>query len=442
MRRVLVLSYFHPPLGGAGALRTLTLLRRLPAMGYEPVVITGPGETFGRFRPLDASLAPIEGLDVRRIPGPEPERAAGGRLERLKPGPSAWERWLEEGFVQVGRQVPDVDLVYCDMGPDATAFAGARLAAELNVPWVPDLGDPWALDEMRNYPTALHRFVDRRNMRRVMSSAAAVVMNTREAAKALRDAFPEQRDRPVLALPVGFDAGDFEGYAHTPDGDAFRIVHTGSFHTRLAFDHQHSAKLRKLLRGGPDQSVDVLPRSPFYLRKAIDALEATHPELYNRIELHLAGSLTDADREVLAGLPNVHEHGFLTHHETLALIHSADLLFLPMQDVPGGGRVRIVPCKGYEYLAAGRAVLAALPDGDGRDLFERAPAAYVTRPKDVDAMAAAIVAESEREHRHASVAEDRAELIAHLERGYLNRELVRTFDELLGVPATQAARAA
>ena len=47
MRRVLVLSYFHPPIGGAGALRTLTLLRRLPSLGYEPVVVTGPGETSG-----------------------------------------------------------------------------------------------------------------------------------------------------------------------------------------------------------------------------------------------------------------------------------------------------------------------------------------------------------------------------------------------------------
>ena len=59
--------------------------------------------------------------------------------------------------------------------------------------------------------------------------------------------------------------------------------------------------------------MDVLTRSPFYLRKALDRLARTDPELFGRIELHLAGGMTDADRRVLDGLPNVHDHGFLSH---------------------------------------------------------------------------------------------------------------------------------
>jgi glycosyltransferase involved in cell wall biosynthesis len=294
---------------------------------------------------------------------------------------------------------------------------------------------------MRVYPTALHRWIDRAGMRRTLRSAAAVVMNTREAADALRRAFPEHRDRPVPALPVGFDAADFAAPRPGPSGDAFRIVHTGSFHTRLALDHQRSARLRGLLRGGPEQPVDVLPRSPYYLRRALDRIAAERPELAARIELHLAGPLTDADRGVLEGLPNVHAHGFLTHRETLALIDSADLLFLPMQDLPEGGRVRIVPCKGYEYLASGRPVLAALPDGDGRDLFERTAASYVVRPTDDGAMAEAILAETRRPDRRRSVAAERAEAIAWLERGSLNRELVATFDAVLGGAAARPAAA-
>jgi glycosyltransferase involved in cell wall biosynthesis len=400
-------------------------------MGYEPIVVTGPGETFGRFRPNDPSLAALDGVEVRRIPGPEPVRSEG-RLQRLDPRRNAWEKWLEDGMVAVGRQVEDVDLIYADMGPDATAFAGARLARELDCPWIPDLGDPWALDEMRVYLTAVHRRVDMAGMRRALRSASAVVMNTKEASLALREAFAEHREHPVPALPVGYDAADFHDLEHVPNGETFRIVHTGSFHTQIALAHGRTANIRRLLRGGPVQPVDVLTRSPYYLRQALDRLASSHPDLRARIELHLAGGLTDADRSVLEGLTDVVDHGFLTHRETLELITSADMLFLPMQELPRGHRGRMVPCKGYEYLASGRPILAALPEGDGRDVFSRAAATYTVWPSDPQAMADAIVAESQRPDRHLSAVPARADVLAPLEREHLNTELVHTFDTVLG----------
>ena len=51
------------------------------------------------------------------------------------------------------------------------------------------------------------------------------------------------------------------------------------------------------------------------------------------------------------------------------MIRAADLLLLPMHDLPNGNRARLVPCKTYEYLASGRPILAALPEGDARDLL-------------------------------------------------------------------------
>jgi hypothetical protein len=45
-----------------------------------------------------------------------------------------------------------------------------------------------------------------------------------------------------------------------------------------------------------------------------------------------------------------------------------------------------VPHKTYEYLAAGRPILAAVPDGDARRLLEDSEAALLCRPSDVRAM--------------------------------------------------------
>ncbi|WCB95813.1 hypothetical protein DSM104299_04564 [Baekduia alba] len=444
LRRVLILNYFFPPLGGAGALRGVTLVQRLPALGYQPVVVTGPGESFGRFSPQDDTLRALLGdVEVHRIATPEPPH--GGttrdRVDRLLARPGSWESWLREGFVATAREVADVDLVYADLGPDATAHAGVRVARERGVPLVIDMGDPWALDEMRVYPTAGHRRADRAGMRRAVTAADVVVMNTAEAASALRDAFPPLRDRTVLALPVGYDAADFAAPEPVRADDAFRIVHTGSFHTALGESLAASARRRALLGGGADQPVEVLTRSPVFLRRALDRVLAEHPELAGRIELHLAGPLTDADRRAVEGLDGVELLGYRSHDETIALIRSADLLFLPMQDLPTGHRARMVPCKGYEYLASGRPILAAMPDGDGREIFSRAEASTVVRPDDVDGMAAAITAEALRGTRRPSVAAQRGWLLAGLERAHLNRELARAFDGALASRPTDTTTA-
>jgi hypothetical protein len=56
MKSVLFLSYYFPPIGGAGAQRPAAFARHLPQLGWAPVVITGPGPTPNRWTPRDDSL--------------------------------------------------------------------------------------------------------------------------------------------------------------------------------------------------------------------------------------------------------------------------------------------------------------------------------------------------------------------------------------------------
>jgi hypothetical protein len=67
-------------------------------------------------------------------------------------------------------------------------------------------------------------------------------------------------------------------------------------------------------------------------------------------------------------------------------MRSADLLFLPMHDLPRGVRAGLLPYKTYEYLGSRRPILAAVPDGDVRDMLEPLPSATVVRPADAAAM--------------------------------------------------------
>jgi glycosyltransferase involved in cell wall biosynthesis len=288
---------------------------------------------------------------------------------------------------------------------------------------------------MMTFETTLHARLERQAMGSVLRHADAIVMNTPEAAARLCSTFPELATKRITSIVNGYDAADFEGAAPPRQDRSFRIVHTGSLHQWAA----RRSLVRRVL-GGEMDGVNVLTRSLLYLGQALEQLLRERPELRNRMELHLAGRLTDADRQVIAGSPILREHGFLPHDETIDLMRSADLLFLPMHDVPPGRRVAIVPCKTYEYLGSGRPILAAVPDGDARDFLAAAGNAFLARPDDASALKRGIctfLAQAER--REAPTPPDPA-LLARLERRALTADLVQFLDVLCGAASPPASR--
>jgi glycosyltransferase involved in cell wall biosynthesis len=436
MRRVLFLAQQFPPIGFATG-RTVACARHLPEHGYEVVVVTGPGEHTSRWAQPDPALMDrIADIDVVRVPGPVPAERTGARarVARLLEQPPRWiDWWVKAARETAGSLDGPFDLILANLIPYETAFAAAKLSRALGIPWVADLEDPWALDEMRVAPTAINHRIDRARMHYGLESASGIIMNCREAASRLRAEMP-RLGRVVAGIPHGFTAEDFaEPLPRRFDG-AFRIVHTGSLHTQLGLDHRRSARRRRLL-GGTSIDVDILTRSHVHLLDAIDAVRAAEPALGNRIELHLAGHLTDADRAVIGDRPYVRTYGQLSHSDTVGVARSADLLFLPMHDLPEGKRAGLVPCKTYEYLAAERPILAAVPDGDARDLLSRFQRADIVRPADAAGMAGAI-----RRRLRAPAWLDldpdarTSSALAPYERRHLTRRIAGVLDAVMGSP--------
>jgi hypothetical protein len=437
--RVLLLARHFPPIGGAGVQRTIGVLRHLRSHGYEPVVVTGPGGREDRWNPADPELLrTVAGdVEVHRLEGPEPAgrsgwKARGARWAEL---PAPWVRWWVEGATRLGEEVAhDAQLILASLIPYETSRAAATLSRRLGIPWVADLEDPWAFDEMRVHPTALHREFDLHRMRRGLASASAIVMNSFEAADRVHRRMPQLCDRPVLAIPTGFDPVDFEpGGAAPPAGvdpAAFKIVHTGSMHTQLGLAHRRSRRARKLL-GGTSVDVDILTRSHVYLVQAIEQVLERRPDLRGQLQLHLAGTFTDADRAVIDGRSFITVHGHLSHDSTLALMRSADLLFLPLYDLPPGQRAGLIPYKTYEYLAARRPVLGAVPEGDARDFLATFDRASVCRPADVTGMAAAIEERVALASAGSRETENDVAALQRLERGAFMAQLAGVLDGVL-----------
>jgi glycosyltransferase involved in cell wall biosynthesis len=321
------------------------------------------------------------------------------------------------------RSLDDVDAIYISMSPFSSAKPTARVAAERGIPWIAGLRDPWALDEMMAYPTWLHRSLEKRRMRRVLSSASWIVVNTPEAAKRVKAAFPELADR-IAVNTNGYDSGDFAEPPPSGVEGRFRIAHTGYLHTEEV-PRTVRKRVRRLL-GGEILDVDISTRSHLYLVEALRRIVGAEPRLRAVIEVDLAGVFSPEDPKAAADLEFVRFLGYLPHAESVALIQRADLLFLPMHKIAPGARAGIVPGKTFEYLATGKPILAAVPAGDARDYVQAAGTGLVCDPDDIAAMVGVIRAEITRWESGERPPLADAGYVEQFERKVLTRKLAAT----------------
>jgi glycosyltransferase involved in cell wall biosynthesis len=437
LARILFIAYHFPPIGGAGVQRNGKFARYLHEFGFDATVITGPGSGQNRWSPVDETMLEdvASSVTVVRLDGPEPRASTGWRArgERWLAMRTPWLKWLSRGVVEKGLDHGiGCDLIYASLEPYEVAVAAAELSRRLGKPWVADLQDPWVLDEMKLYPSGVHRRLDLRLMRRVLGTASAIVMNTPEAAERLQRHFPEFRGRRVVSITNGFDAADFDGPDPSPPSDVFRIVHTGYLHTALGTQHRRSLVVRKILGGGY-RNVDILTRSHVLLLQAVESLIAAGEVAASEVEILLAGVSSDSDLAASRTSRIVKTLGYLPHQETIALMRSADLLFLPMHKLPRGSQVGIVPGKTYEYMASGRPILAAVPEGDVRTFLTENGTAAICEPDDVDAMAAILRDRITRKRDGVAhpITWNRDSLL-RFERRELTRCLAEVFDAVLG----------
>jgi hypothetical protein len=208
------------------------------------------------------------------------------------------------------------------------------VARAFGVCWVADYRDPWQpwIDDAQ-HPTilglvdgALERHVARRaSIVTAVNEPVASDITRRHGVRAFT--ISNGFDRRALS-----DASD-ERAALSPT--RFSLVHTGL----LAIDAEDP-----VLSAAPNRSRDVRA-----FLEALTLLLVQDPELTTRLELVLAGSISDREREALTrgDLGEVvRVLGSLPHTRSLGLQQASDGLLL----IPGGARA--TSAKIFEYLAA------------------------------------------------------------------------------------------
>ena len=402
---------YFPPAGGGGVARPLKLATHLPELGIETHVLA-PDDPKWVHRDDELDVPPDAKVHRARYVGPrgrlpaEELHGLSGAERALRQAalfsrrlllPDEFVSWALTAIPAARRIVNDekIDVIVTTSPPASVNLIGAAVKQATGVPWVADLRDSIAANPDRRVDRLAVRVKERGQAlvaRSVAKRADAIVAVSDAIADEMRELGAER----VRTIPNGCDFDDFDGLEYRP-GKRFRITHTGSF-----FGHRDP--------------------KPFLTALA---------EADGDVVVRFVGGLRAADREFAEGLglgDRLEEIPHVPRRSALELQRDSEALLLLLPEA--GGRGRTVPSgKIFEYLAAERPILAAVPtDGVAADLVRRADAGVVVAPDDVPALRAAIKGLHARWRKGAL---DGAALSPELRESLSRRTRSREFAEVL-----------
>jgi glycosyltransferase involved in cell wall biosynthesis len=402
-RRLLMVAYSFPPVGGAGVQRPVKWVKNLGQFGWDVTVLTPENPSVPtRDESLFADI-PDDVLIVRArtwepdyqskqamldIVGAEREgllSRAKARVKKLvrhaaklalQPDPQIL--WVPNAIRAARKVLSEIqhDAILVTAPAYSSFFIGTSLKRRFKLPLIMDFRDEWDLSG-RYLENAqrdnFSRIVQERMQQYVLRRADAVVATTNASTANLAEKLSRLNRSSIKAVTIfnGFDAEDF-----SLDKLERAVLPTKNVSISTYFRILYTGTLWNLTTIEP-------------LVAAILQLERAAPELVATLELICVGRKTPEQIAILERLRGcgcrLELIDYCAHAEVLGWLQSADAVCLLLSDVPGAERV--VPAKLFEYLAIRRDILAIMPNGEAADIVKRFfPAGHFV-PNDVDAIA-------------------------------------------------------
>ena len=252
-----------------------------------------------------------------------------------------------------------IDVVITTSPPGSVHFVGAAVQRTAGTRWIADLRDPLVANQHRRDDTAAARARQAAN-----EQVARLVARNADAVTCVSEAIADEvrglgARGPVRVIANGCDFDDFAGLEYEP-APRFRITHTCSFFGKR--------DPRPFLQAFHDAGLDAVARFVGDFRSS-DREWAEALDLGDRLEIV----------------------DYLPRADSLRLQRDSEALLLLVPDAGGRGK-GVLSGKVYEYIAAGRPILAVVPpDGAAADLIRKTGSGMVVAPDDVDGIRAALV---------------------------------------------------
>jgi glycosyltransferase involved in cell wall biosynthesis len=376
VKRVLIIAYYFPPIGGIGSIRLGRFAELLPDFGWEPTVIaprrtphtSDPSLTWPEEKVIRSlSIEPaILGRSTQRRAGPGQEAARGaaagrsfvrsirGSLRRAAhryvyyPDPQVgwYPGALRAGLGALRRH--SFDAVFSSSVPVTGHLVARSLARRAGLPWVAEFRDPWSDRLPPDHPYR----------RRAASLEAAIAGEAKELifpSPTWSAHYADLWSRAIEVIPNGHDSPNEPGVAVEEP----ILTYAGSYHPGMQSLEGVWAAIRDLARERPSEAprVRVIGEIPDRLRAEVEGFG-----LGDRVEMT----------------------GFLPHDDAVREMARSSILLAcgPIgDDVVSRGWI---PAKLFEYLATGRPILyLGDREGDAAELLGAQPGCHLVDPGDV-----------------------------------------------------------
>ncbi|MDX2360311.1 MAG: glycosyltransferase [Crocinitomicaceae bacterium] len=384
MKKVLIITYYWPPSGGAGVQRWLRHVKHLREFGWEPVIYTADNPNYGI---LDEKLEQEipNGIETYKLKIKEPnnwislfsKKKDGVFKAQMQKGkkrslmqkllwfvrgnmfiPDARVLWIKPSvkFLSTILEENKIDLIVSTGPPHSMHLIAKKLKDKFSIPWVADFRDPWtSMDYMSEmFITKYARKKHARLEESVIRGADKVVV----VGRTMLNEFDANYSVKSEIIYNGYNESD-EAIDEYPLDSKFTIVHIGSF-----LKNRNCDDLWKTLKEMTDED----------------------PIFSKNLEIKLIGNLAP---NVVDSIEKFKLKKFLNkidyvpYVETQAHLFGAQVLLLPIDRIPNAEFV--LTGKLFEYLKSKRPILVLGPiKGDAVDIIQQCKAGYPCDFDDVD----------------------------------------------------------
>lgn len=360
MNKVLIITYYWPPSGGAGVQRWLKFSKYLPEYGWEPIVLTVDPE-YASYPAIDTSLGKevtadlkvirtratdwfrIYSSDKSKIPTAGFAKGTGNsfisKFSRFLRGnffiPDPRRGWNRHAFRKACKIIEKEKITsfVTTSPPHSSQLIGLKLKKRFpHIRWIADLRDPWTDIYYYDlfYPTFVSKLIDRSYEKAVLKKADRIIT----AGSLLLELFEKKMPGISIKSTVitnGYDDADFET-ANQKLPDIFTITYVGTLSEKYPVEG-----LTEALRMLSDKGI--------------------------RYKARFVGTINDnVTDKIISSVPanSLELIAYSPHDKAVSCMADSSLLVLIIPDAPDNRL--IITGKIFEYIASQRPVLCIGPE--------------------------------------------------------------------------------
>lgn len=395
MKKVLIITYYWPPTGGAGVQRWLKFSKYFRQFGWEPVIYTPSNPDFPindnsllKDIPKDLTVLKTqitEPYDIYRkiMRKKKTETVNQGFLSEGKENtflqsamiwvrgnffiPDARVFWIKPSISYLSDYLKDnqIDAIISTGPPHSMHLIALGLKQKFNIPWIADFRDPWTQIDFYSQ-LKLSSFADKKHKKlehQVLTQADKVVTISPSCGKDLE----KLGGRKVDVITNGFDTDDFKFETDLKLLDGFLFHHIGALNK---------------------------DRNPYTLWKVLGDLCTENSDFKKDLIIKFTGKTDAIAFESLKQngiLDNTQKTDYLPHNEVVKLMAQSPVLLLALNNTPNNAGV--LSGKLFEYLAAKRPVFGiGIPDADAASILKDTGAGCMVHFDDYEGTKKAVLA--------------------------------------------------